>query len=108
MTTMREYLTRYRAANDIPQRVLAERIGVPPSTVSDWETGRRFPSEDKYRLLASLGAIPPTFCGLCDCGGVAIHMLEYRVGFGRQKEQMPLCEECYEMEQQQRMEAMRQ
>lgn len=53
MNTLGEFLVDARRAKALTLRVLAPRIGVSPSYISDTENGRRIPSEDVLRRLSA-------------------------------------------------------
>lgn len=60
MTTGKDLKLR-RIALDVQTGELAERIGVPPSTISRWESGRRVTDKAAVRYLtglATFGTIP--------------------------------------------------
>lgn len=51
MNIFGKWLKRRRGELGWTQEELAERIGIPPSAISHWESGRRKPSYDNLRLI---------------------------------------------------------
>ncbi|MFP4177395.1 MAG: helix-turn-helix domain-containing protein [Acholeplasmataceae bacterium] len=52
--TIGQKIRELRTSNSIKQRVLANKLNVTISTVSNWETGRRTPSIDDLRKIARI------------------------------------------------------
>jgi transcriptional regulator with XRE-family HTH domain len=50
-TSFPERLVGARRAQGFSQREMAERIGIDPRTIQDWETGRHRPSPKKLKLV---------------------------------------------------------
>jgi transcriptional regulator with XRE-family HTH domain len=53
-------LKRFRAANQITQAALAERLGVTDVTVSRWETGERKIARSLLPAVSKMTGIPAT------------------------------------------------
>ena len=57
--TFAKVLKAWRQCEEMPQKVLAKKLGVTPSTLADLESGRRIPSLQRAEKIAILmGAIP--------------------------------------------------
>jgi len=54
-----ENLVRLRAKHRLSIRVAARKLGVSPSTWSQWETGKHFPPCYLLDLVAKLFSVPP-------------------------------------------------
>lgn len=54
-------LADWREKTGLTQTQVAERLGVAALAVSQWETGRRFPSRENQRKIAEVteGAVLP-------------------------------------------------
>ena len=50
-------LSRYLEGSGSTQRELAKAVGVSPSTVSEWKTGRAYPRRKKIQLIADFFGI---------------------------------------------------
>ncbi|NJD27417.1 MAG: helix-turn-helix transcriptional regulator [Chloroflexi bacterium] len=63
-------LRQRRRMLDIPQRELAERVGVHRNAISYWETGRRMPTAlDLAKLGRALGSPPWELYDVVDVDG---------------------------------------
>jgi len=57
--TFAKVLKAWRQCEEMPQKMLAKKLGVTPSTLADLESGRRIPSLQRAEKIAILmGAIP--------------------------------------------------
>lgn len=54
MTQLKDMLTYLRKREGISQRELAQRIGVSPSTIGMYESGKRFPTHEIEEALADV------------------------------------------------------
>ena len=55
---MRDRLATERRNNGLTQAEAAEKLGVVPETVANWESGRAEPSVATLRKLADLYGVP--------------------------------------------------
>jgi transcriptional regulator with XRE-family HTH domain len=60
--------TNWRRKNGIPLKNIAEDLGVSISTVSMWESGKRFPTGSNFEMLVEYTGLPPCklFCVMAD------------------------------------------
>lgn len=54
MTTLKDMLVYLRKRDGLSQRELAEKIGVSPSTIGMYESGKRFPTHEIEEALADI------------------------------------------------------
>lgn len=54
MSEFKDILKKLREDNNYSQLYLSEYLNVSTSTVSMWETGKRFPTRESYKALANL------------------------------------------------------
>lgn len=56
----RHLLTQYRERKNLSKTGLAERVGVTPTTIMEWESGRKNPpSIEKCRTIANILGLSP-------------------------------------------------
>jgi transcriptional regulator with XRE-family HTH domain len=68
----------------LSQRELGQRIGVPTTTVTKWETGDRVPYVDKLTLLARALGITPAALTTHDAAGGTLAQLRINAGLTQQ------------------------
>jgi transcriptional regulator with XRE-family HTH domain len=58
----------WRMKNKIPLKKIAKDLGLSISTVSSWETGKRFPTGGNFEMLVNYTGVPPCklFCVMAD------------------------------------------
>ncbi len=58
----------WRVKNNIPLKRIARDLGLAVSTLSDWESGQRFPTGHNFEMLAEYTGVPPCklFCVMAD------------------------------------------
>lgn len=54
MAQLKDMITYYRKREGMSQRELAKKIGVSPSTIGMYESGKRFPTHEIEETLADL------------------------------------------------------
>lgn len=54
MATIKDMLIFYRKRDNLSQRELADKIGVSPSTIGMYESGKRFPTHEIEEALADV------------------------------------------------------
>lgn len=54
MAQLKDMLTYYRKRDGLSQRELAKKVGVSPSTIGMYESGKRFPTHEIEEALADV------------------------------------------------------
>lgn len=54
MAQLKDMLSYYRKRDNLSQRELAKKIGVSPSTIGMYESGKRFPTHEIEEALADI------------------------------------------------------
>ena len=58
----------WRLKNNIPLKKISKDLGVSISTISTWESGKRFPTSYNFEILVDYTGLPPCklFCVVVD------------------------------------------
>jgi transcriptional regulator with XRE-family HTH domain len=67
--SVKRNVKRYREKSGMSQKELADHLGLNPSTVAHWETGKSSPSADTIGKLCEMFSVTPVvFMGIADEG----------------------------------------